>query len=733
MRVAVCIAAAAAFAFASVTPARAATTPSRQSTGVRRVLVISVPTLTWADVRRVHPPVIDALLSRSAIAAMSTRVVHSRTDASDAYLTFGAGTRTEGSSDFDGHAQQGGDRILVPDMPAIVAHNRDLLYDARPGALGDALARAGWHPVVIANADGAPTGAPATGLHREAALGLADHKGRVPAGSVSDTLLLADPGAPFARRLDPAAVDAELARSWNDHTVALVEASDLARADAAAAVAPPAARPQLVDAALLRTDDLVATLLRRVDPTRDAVMLVAPYHSSERVELTVAAVSAPGMRSGLLRSPTTRRPGFVQIVDGGPTVLDLGGIARPDTMEGRPFEAVGSRGRSSTLDARTRTLVDADRVARFRDSHLATGTNIVVMASLGLAVLTALALVMHARRARGLLQTLALAVPGWLIATSLARVTGFESRGSGAYWLFLLAFACAFAAVCMVAGRTRTGLPLGIAFGALAALHVGDALTGARLELSTVFGYSPLVGIRLAGLGNMSYAQLAAGVLVLCGLVMWRIGGRGALAAACGILAVALVVTAAPFWGQNFGGSLAAAPVFLVVGLLLSGRRVRARTVALVATAAVSVGLVIGFVDLLRPPASRTHVGRFFERVGTDGWHGFALVIHRKANQSLGTLRHSMWTPMTLGGVLFLVLVLLYVQRERGRRGRRGLGELRDLRWSAPVLWPFVVGVPALLVLGFALKDSGIAVPGMMLVVLTSAAAYLSLELARPD
>jgi hypothetical protein len=48
-------------------------------------------------------------------------------------------------------------------------------------------------------------------------------------------------------------------------------------------------------------------------------------------------------------------------------------------------------------------------------------------------------------------------------------------------------------------------------------------------------------------------------------------------------------------------------------------------------------------------------------------------------------------------------------------------------------LWAVVVGLPALLVLGFALKDSGIAVPGMTLVVANVAAVYLSLNLSSPD
>jgi hypothetical protein len=685
-------------------------------------------------------PALNRLLTRAAIADLSTRVFHEHTSPGDGYLTLGAGTRAEGKAGIDGLAFEPDERfgagtaadafakhtgtrprsgVDVLGLPELVARNRRLLFDARPGALGDALARAKWHAAVIANADGGPPDPPASWTHREAALGLVDHTGRIPVGSVSDRLLLADPAAPYGRRLDPDAVTRELTRSWTDHTVALVEASDLPRADSARRFTPPAQRRVVLDTVLRQTDELIDGLMRQVDPTHDAVLLVSPYHAGSRVELTVTAMQAPDVTGGLLRSPTTRRSGFVQIVDVAPTVLDLAGIARPDKMEGRPFEA---RQGGGSLDARMRMLVDADRFARFRDAHLATVGTAVVVASLTLAAATALALARRPRWARIPLQAAALALPGFLVGTYLARVAGFESGSTAAYWAFLLAVAGVFSAGCLLAGRRRPPLALGIALGALAAMHVADAFTGARLELSTVFGYSPLAGIRLAGLGNMAYAQLSGAALALCALSAWIIGARRGATLGIAVLAVALVTIAAPFWGQNFGGALAAAPVFVLVGLVLSGRRVRVRTVGVLAGSAVLVGLAIGFVDLLRPSGSRTHVGRFFERVGADGWHGFALVVHRKANQSLGTLRHSVWTPMTVGALMFLGFLLW-----------RCRGDLTDLRHRQPALWAVVVGLPALLVLGFALKDSGIAVPGMTLVVANVAAVYLSLNVSSPD
>ena len=75
-----------------------------------------------------------------------------------------------------------------------------------------------------------------------------------------------------------------------------------------------------------------------------------------------------------------------------------------------------------------------------------------------------------------------------------------------------------FAAVCRVLGGRGPYLPLGLALAATVALHVLDLLAGARLELNSVFGYSATVGIRVAGQGNITFAQLTAAVLLLGGL-----------------------------------------------------------------------------------------------------------------------------------------------------------------------------------------------------------------------
>ncbi len=700
----------------------------------RRVVVLTLPAVTWADLEGVRLPHLGALLARSAVGDLSTRSAQSNTDAGAGYLTVGAGARAQGVPGVDGLVFEPSERfgggsagaayerrtgrapgtsIAVLGIAELARANRKRLFDARVGALGDALARAGVDRAVIANADHAEPGPGAARYHREAALALSDSTGRVPAGEVDDGLLAADPMAAFGIRADLDSVARAFDTVFRGHAVVLVEAADLARVDAYRAFNTPEQHTALLREALRRTDALVARLITQVDPHRDAVLVIGPAPPQRQVQLTVAALRAPGVPAGLLRSPTTRRSGFVTLVDVAPTILDLLGINAPSNMEGRPFE-VGARGGSAA--SRQRFLADADADARFRDASLPRVTTAVV----ALSVLLAAAALLLARteRARPVLRWLALGIVGFVVATFAAGLLPFSRWGPAAYWTFLVAGGAAFAALCELAGRRYRLGPLVCALGGLVALHVGDSLTGAHLELNTVFGYSPTVGIRLAGLGNLAYSQLAAAALLLGGLVAFKPGGRAGTRAASMLLGAVLVVVAAPLWGQNFGGALAAAPAFVLAAMLLLGRPVRARTAGLLAGVLLATGAAIGAVDLLRPTGSRTHVGRFFEKVRTDGWHGLTLVVHRKLNEELATFTHSLWT-------LLVVTMLTFVAFLAWRAPR----PLSSIVQAVPTLRAALVGMVVLGTLGLALKDSGIAVPGMMLVVVGTSLVWLTARL----
>ena len=739
-----CVAAALAGAAAlGASPAVAATA---DDAAVARLLVLSMPAVSYRDLDLAELPNLRGLLEDSGLADLSVRGVRRRPNLGDGYVTIGAGARAVGRTLDEGQCfsasepfEEGSAReamarragIAVTDIPdtavvclaqpAIVARNVGLLFDAEPGALADALREAGVHRAVIGNADQAePTGS--AGYARMVGLSLADHDGIVPGGRVSQELLARDPEAPYGVRAVPEAYLAAFDENWRDQSVVVVEASDLVRYDSYRQFVAADAREQLRLELLQSFDTLVGEMLARVDPERDAVMIVGPAHLNGTARLTMATLRAPGVDPGLMRSAYTRHSGIVSIVDIAPTVLDLFGIGRPDAMEGRPFE-VGRTG--GDFEDRLDWLIEVDEAARFRDRMIPGVTTFFVTATI---LLTLFALVAFVRFRGALIavQLVALSLLGFLPATYLAGLLPFHDWGPLPYWTFLLVVGVAIGLLAWFT-TSRYGIAtLIVSLGILVGVLVVDVLLGARLQFNTSLGYSPTVAGRFAGIGNLAYAQLAAGMLLLAGLVAARIGGRRGAWIAVTLLGVAIVVDGAPFFGSDVGGVLSMVPAYAYTATVLLGWRVRWRTTALYGAAAlVLVGLFAAY-DASRPEDDQTHLGRLVHTTTDGGWDAFSTIIERKLASNLDVLFSSVWTvmlPVVLAGVAYLVY--------------RSPGRLRGIVERIPPLRAALQGLAVLAVLGFALNDSGIAVPGVMLGVATPVLVVVTVRgeriVAGPD
>ena len=707
-----------------------------------RVLVLSLPGVTWSDLEGADVPTLHRLLDHSAVADLVTRSDRQPSALGAAYVTIGAGNRSGSASGSDGDALRVDERfgndaagdvyrqrtgrdpgpgIVQLGIAQITDVNAALLFDGHVGALGDTLRDAGYSRAVIANADGLqpdtpPGGAPR--FERSAVNALMGSRGILRGGEVGRVLLQADSHAPYGVRLDASAVDRAFQRAWTPHSVVLVEGSDLERADRLGAYATPVHADRLRLRALRETDALAARLLAHVDPTRDAVLVVAPTSRPGDRSLTVAALRAPGVEPGLLRTGTTRRTGFVALSDVAPTILDTLGVVPPEVMEGRPMRVTATGG--SAVDRRA-LLIRANEDGLLRDRLVTPASNAVAWTAIALALGTVLLLGRFSWAARAL-QWVALGLMGFMLATFVVvPLHVVEHGGVIAYWFVTVSFAIAFAAICRLARRGPVD-PLIAALGALVLVLTIDNLTGAHLEFNSVFGYSATVGVRLAGNGNLAFAVLGAGAVLLAGLLAWRVAPPKGVRIAIGLLVVVLIAFTPPLFGQDFGGTLAAAPAFLVLAWLLLGRRIRVRTVFAFAAVLFASGLVVGFVDLMRPRDQRTHVGRFFEKIGNEGWSGFATVLQRKGNENASTL--ASWVSIVVIIVVVGAIVVLWTRAPR---------RLRPVVDAVPTLRPVALSLVVLAVLGFALNDSGIPIPALMLAVVAAALAFLTSDTVVPE
>lgn len=689
------------FVIASVTATRGAeaSAASRDAPAARRMLIVSLPAVTWADLPLDRMPNLRGVLEQSLIAGLSLRGVHDDPTLGDAYVTIASGARAVGGPrDGDAIVDRDG-AVVVPAFPGFVDHNQDLLYDAHPGALATALRRAHIDRAVIGNGDEG-TRVATSARKRPVANALATPDGITPGGDVGEHLMEADASSPFGVRVSSTAYLAAFRRAWTGRTVVSVEDSDLARLDATHPVDAGDRTAQL-GTLLARFDQLFGQMLTSVDPQRDAVMLVGPIRPSGPLQLTVASLRVPGIRPGLAVSGVTRRSGFVSIVDIAPTILDVFRIEAPDSMEGRPIE-LGRAGGSFT-DRRS-FLIGSNRGARFRDARSTPVGGVFLGTQLGLLVAAAFALTRWGRVAKPMVELFALTLLGFLPAMFLAGLLPFDRHSVLLYWIFLFGVAIAIGiGAALVSDREGIRAPM-VCLAIIVGLHVVDLVTGAHLQINTVFGYTPTVGGRFAGIGNFAFAELSAAALLLAGLVVFRVGTRRGAALAVMLLGLALVVDGMPIWGSDVGGVLAMVPAFAVAVTGLLGLRVRMRSLLIGAGAAVVAIVAFALVDLSRPADSRTHLGRLVTSTRSGGWHSFAIVIERKLSGNIDALWPSQWTVMVPIMVVLITGVIALSP-----------GHLRAVYARIPPLRPVLLALAVLAVLGFALNDSGIRTPGVML------------------
>ncbi len=703
------------------------------------VVLLGTGGLRWEDLSALATPRLWALAEDAGAANMVVRSVRSSTCPADGWLAVSAGRR---AADVPA-AEFGVCRLLedpvdgtVPGWPDYLAAAADDSYDARPGTFATLL-----------------DGAPALAVGPGAAVALAD-----PAGSVA--------GEYRSLPEDPAALGAVVAGAAPDAGLVVVDLGTVR--DRGRPLLPAdhplfAGAPEeelvkgLTDGPLAGLDrvEQVAVVEARAAAVLDAlpsgstVLLASLADSGTTPVMQVVALGTPTGAAGLLESRSTRQPGMVQSTDVLPTLLDHLGIDAPAALAGAPMTTGPSEGSGAARIAR---LVDENRhamavrpltapffsglvlvnlglyavvtVGLNRRIHQRVGDWVARRRSGGWAVLARAARATDPDAALRALRAVAVTVAALPVASYLANLLPWWRAGSPG----LVVYTATVAIAALVAGlalarpwRGRLLAPVGVVAGLTALVLAVDVLTGARLQVAALMGVQPQVGGRFYGINNSSFALWAASTLLTASCLaepLVRRGRRVAAAALVGAIGVvATVLNGAPGIGADFGGPPALLPAFIILALLALGVRLSWRRVLVVFGAAAAVALSFSVVDWLRPPAERSHLGRFVETV-LDG--GLVDVVLRKLGQNLSNLVGSTLTFLAVGGIALVVLVLTQPLRRAARAGDHAAygwlaegSSLRRLDADTRMLRPALIAVAVALGIGFAVNDSGIVIPAI--------------------
>ncbi|MBE3075794.1 MAG: hypothetical protein IMZ75_12770, partial [Actinobacteria bacterium] len=178
---------------------------------------------------------------------------------------------------------------------------------------------------------------------------------------------------------------------------------------------------------------------------------------------------------------------------------------------------------------------------------------------------------------------------------------------------------------------------------------------------------------------------------------------RIAAASVAAIGLIAVIVDASPSWGSDLGGPTALLPAVILLVLAILQIRLTWRHLLVIGGGSGAFLGLLGLLNWLRPAESRSHLGRFVQ-TAIDG--GAWDIVVRKLEQNIALLFGqplSLFVPVGL--VLFAYLL--------ARPGSPAASSLRRSFGRVQLLRPGLIAVMVMWVIGFALNDSGAAIPAV--------------------
>ncbi len=649
--------------------------------------------LTWTDVDEQDTPHLWQMLRDGSSAALTVRSVFTNTCPIDGWLSLSAGNRAAAAGPEPG----GGRRTTQPCVPAPMP-----VAGAVPGwsaYVDQAEARKFGSVLGTLGGQAAAADQCIQAVGPGAAVAAADQTGRVERYAAWDPGELT--GLVSGCRLTVVDVgslrDPENLAEGEDVTPELAVGSRLEQARAI-----DTRIGQVLEAAPSGADVMVGSL--------------SDAGRSERLRLVVA--QGPDFGPGTLLSPSTRQDGLVQSSDLTVSLLAAVGAEVPAELGGAALRRKPAEGNSpEAARDRLTSLVDYDDASHDVHALVPPFFNVFVGAQLVIYVFVAIVWKRHfgslGGRARMLNIVRAISVAAAAVPASTFLANLFP------WWRFTSPMLAVVASVALFVvlitafallgpwGRSLMG-PLAAVSAVTMLVLATDVMTGSTLQLSSLLGLQPVVGGRFYGMGNVTFAIFATSALLLCIAVShWLIrAGRTRLAAAvvAAIGLAAVVVDGSPSWGADGGGPPALLPALAFFVLTILGIRLTWKKAVLILGVTAGLFLLVGFLDWLRPTEDRSHLGRFIQAI-FDG--GALDIVTRKLNQNIdilfGNYRLSLLVPVAL-------IFVIYVLARPTSWGSRALQRSFD---RAPTLRPGLIALLMMLTIGFAINDSGVAIPAV--------------------
>ena len=535
--------------------------------------------------------------------------------------------------------------ILVLDIPKIISENKNKDYDVIPGLLGEKLKEAHIPVTLLGNADTFEQ------KNRPAGFIIMDTRGIIEKGEIGTGLLRKDINSPYLVQTDYDRLYNLFLHYKEQGGLLVIHLGDTIRADNYANNVSVERYTYFREKALRKADDFLGKLLTALDLSKDLLMVVTPYPSSEGYKnnnlLTPFFLVGSGVEKGYAFSATTRRPGLITNLDVAPTILSFFDVTIPSLMLGNPVEGYPAQDTFASL-----LLLNKQIVSTY------TQRATLIKPYVGFQVILSLIFLLFLFFKKNWLNFLRpLIIAGMSIPfvfLVLGKIAG-DGLGNKYFWLIIFTLLIvmfthflfkknltAIAFLCLV---TSGGIII-------------DLILGAPLMKVSMLGYDPIGGSRYYGLGNEYMGVLIGSLVIGCMVLLDLVEKKKRIRPLIFVLfLITFYLILSPSYGSNVGGTISAFGAFSVTLLLSYGVKFRIKHF-LVLSCGLLITIIILFL-VVAPLSPPSHISQTVEVIKEGGISSAFLIIVRKLTMNYKLIRYTIWTR---GLLAFLVVIaaLLY-------------------------------------------------------------------------
>lgn len=717
---------------------------NKKSDKKSKVIIFSLPRLTWSNLKKAHTPNIDKLIDSGSVAAMSVRTLGPITTPAEGYATISAGSRAAvdqsndsnfvaGNEIYDGNLGTSiyKDENISTPKGVFAAYglgfdiskqlNQKGLNNSRIGSFANALESKDKSIAVFGNADHCSSDKPDCFQRAVAYVG-SNSKGIMANGDITRDLLNVKSEDTSRLTTNYEVLAQKVVDGISKNDVVVSECSDLERIESDRSTTTSSKSNKDYIDAVNKCDLFIGRVMKSVDLQKDQVFVLSASSPKSTEQTTVFIAAGKSVKQGYAASSTTRREGIVTLVDVAPSILKFLKVPLPKSMGQTFFDF---KINSETSLSRVNNLVKLNSQAIIRDKSVA-GSTVLLILLVVFGSLIAMVAYTRARSWRNFARFLALmALPIPSLGFLLKPFT-ISIASSLNFIIIFLITSTIFAYLAMLIAKKITYVKIILAIASINILvQLVDIIFSGSLQLNSVFGYSPVVAGRFSGFGNLAFAIFAMSAVVFVAMVKelskskpnWNIKKMNIILIS--FMVVILIIDGAPYFGSDVGGVLAITPTIFLIGLMLFDKKVSIKALLVSAVVTLATIVTFAFIDLARPAEERTHLGRFASSL-VRGQAG--IIVERKITANINILTGSVWAVTIIIALLYFSFLFLHPEMFLHRTSAKHPG-FKFLTYPGLLLG----------ILGMVLNDSGVAIPGMMIAIVLPAVVLMSLGVADED